>query len=129
MKKLSRNLLVLVLLTTIIASCGTKQNGQLIGVLERPVWKGINPYGMVYIPSGTLHIGPSDQDVSRTFIQRPKTISIQGFYMDDTEITNNEWRQFVFWVRDSLAHTAMGNLMETESGDEVIDWEMELDYS
>ena len=129
MKKLSRNLLVLVTLTFIIASCGTKQNGQLIGVLERPVWKGINPYGMVYIPSGTLHIGPSDQDVSRTFIQRPKTISIQGFYMDDTEITNNEWRQFVYWVRDSLAHTVMGNMMEDDAGDEIIDWEMELDYS
>jgi hypothetical protein len=24
--------------------------------------------------------------------------------MDETEITNNEYRQFVQWVRDSLAH-------------------------
>ena len=29
--------------------------------------------------------------------------------MDETEITNNEYRQFVYWVRDSLAHTILGN--------------------
>jgi hypothetical protein len=41
---------------------------------------------MVYIPSGTLHIGQSDQDVFSTYLQRPKAISISGFFMDDTEI-------------------------------------------
>ena len=96
MKKLLKTSLALLVVATIITSCGTKESGQLTGVLDRPVWKGINPYGMVYIPSGTLHIGPSDQDISNTFVQRPKSISIQGFYMDDTEITNNEYRQFVY---------------------------------
>ena len=129
MKKLSKTVLVLLTLSIIASSCGTKQNGQLIGVSDRPSWSGINPYGMVYIPSGTLHVGPSDQDVSQTYIQRPKSISIQGFYMDDTEITNNEWRQFVYWVRDSLAHTALGNVMEDdETGEERVDWEMEIDW-
>lgn len=129
MKKLSKTVLVFLTFCIIASSCGTKQNGQLIGVSDRPSWSGINPYGMVYVPSGTLHIGPSDQDVSQTYIQRPKSISIQGFYMDDTEITNNEWRQFVYWVRDSLAHTALGNVMDDdETGEERIDWEMEIDW-
>ena len=102
----------------------------MIGVLDRPTWKGINPYGMVYIPSGTLHIGPSDQDVTSTFIQRPKTISIQGFYMDDTEITNNEYRQFVYYVRDSVAHVLLDNLEENpETGEYEIIWEYEIDWS
>ena len=104
MKNFSKLLVALIGLT-ILASCAQRDNGQLVGVLERPVWRGINPYGMVYIPSGTLHIGPSDQDVNHTLVQRPRSISIQGFYMDDTEITNNEYRQFVNWVRDSIAHT------------------------
>ena len=82
----------LALLVLVLASCGRRENGQLIGALDRPAWKGINPYGMVYVPSGTLHIGPSDQDVSNTFVQRQKAISIQGFVMDDTEITNSEYR-------------------------------------
>jgi len=130
MKKLFKFLLVLTVLV-VVASCGTRQNGQLIGVMDRPSWKGINPYGMVYVPSGTLHIGPSDQDVANTFVQRSKTISIQGFYMDDTEITNNEYRQFVHWVRDSIAHVLSDHYMEGDenSDTEPIDWDYEIDWS
>jgi len=130
MKNISR-LLVALIGITILASCAQRDNGQLVGVLDRPAWNGINPYGMVYIPSGTLHIGPSDQDVNHTLVQRPRTISIQGFYMDDTEITNNEYRQFVYWVRDSIALTRMGYFVEDDDGNEYVDWEMqgELDWT
>ena len=130
MKKILKSLSALFVLFLFITSCGTQENGQLIGVLDRPSWKGINPYGMVYIPSGTLHIGPGDQDVTNTFVQRPKTISIQGFYMDDTEITNNEYRQFVYWVKDSLAHVYLDHYMENEeTGEEMLDWEQEIDWA
>jgi sulfatase modifying factor 1 len=130
MKNLLKASLALLLISVIATSCGTRQNGQLIGVMDRPVWRGINPYGMVYVPSGTLHIGNSDQDVSNTFVQRPKSISISGFYMDDTEITNNEYRQFVYWVKDSLAHVYLDHFYEDPvTGDEFIDWEYDIDWS
>lgn len=129
MKKFSKILVAVLAIITILSSCAERDNGQLVGVLDRPAWKGINPYGMVYIPSGTLHIGPSDQDVNHTLVQRPKAISIQGFYMDDTEITNNEYRQFTYWIRDSLAHDIIGNFLELEDGTELIDWEAELDWT
>lgn len=128
MKKLFKSLFVALALAVVFTACGTKQNGQLIGVSDRPTWKGINPYGMVYIPSGTLHIGGSDQDITSTMIQRPKSISIQGFYMDDTEVTNNEWRQFVYWVRDSLAHTYLDHTMDNDDGDMRLDWDYEIDW-
>ncbi len=128
MKKLFKTLLVALVFAVVFTACGTKQNGQLIGTLDRPTWKGINPYGMVYIPSGTLHIGGSDQDITSTMVQRTKSISIQGFYMDDTEITNNEWRQFVYWVRDSLAHSYQDHFIEDDNGDQRIDWDYEIDW-
>jgi formylglycine-generating enzyme len=112
------------------ASCGRQESGQLVGVLDRPKWKGINPYGMVYIQSGTLHIGGGDQDVNNAMVQRPKAVSIQGFFMDDTEITNNEYRQFVYWVTDSLAHSKLDHFTDNEeSGAQQIDWEQDLDYT
>ena len=128
MRKL--NLSLMVLTVVFIFSCGKKQqDGQVTGVLDRPKWNGINPYGMVYVPSGTLVIGQSDQDFFNTNIQKAKSISISGFYMDETEITNNEYRQFVYWVRDSLAHAALGHFVESEDGtSENIDWEQEIDW-
>jgi gliding motility-associated lipoprotein GldK len=112
-----------------VVSCGQRENGQLLGVQKRPAWKGINPYGMVYVPSGTLHIGPSDQDVSNTFVQRQKAVSVSGFFMDDTEITNNEYRQFVYWVRDSLAHTYLDHFTEDSEGNERVDWDYAIDWT
>ncbi|MBC7777704.1 MAG: SUMF1/EgtB/PvdO family nonheme iron enzyme, partial [Phycisphaerae bacterium] len=100
MKKLQHSFLLLLFLAALAASCGRSEGGQLVGVTNRPKWKGINPYGMVYVPSGSLTIGSGDEDISRSLVAQPKTISIQGFFMDDTEITNNEYRQFVDWVVD-----------------------------
>ncbi len=127
MKKQALFFVGLVLL--ILSSCGGEQSGELTGVSDRPAWTGINPFGMVYVPSGTLTIGQSDQDVFSTHTQRPKSISISGFFMDDTEITCNEYRQYVNWVKDSIAHTIMGDLEEDEYGNERIIWDYDLDYS
>lgn len=115
----------------VLAGCQTTSgpDGQLIGVSERPAWDHVNPFGLVYIPSGTFHSGPSDQDVNHTLQQRSRSLSVQGFYMDDTEVTNNEYRQFVHYVRDSIAHAALGHFEESETGEEKIDWSYELDWS
>jgi len=123
-----KSLLVLSLFAALFSSCGRKEDGQVLGVLDRPKWNGVNPYGMVYVPSGTLYIGTGDEDISNSYVQRPKSISIQGFYMDDTEITNNEYRQFVYWVKDSLAHNLLDHKIESEDGGESrLDWEAEID--
>lgn len=131
MKSLS-NLSVLLLFASLIVvtSCSKQETGQLIGAQNRPSWGGFNPFGMVYVPSGTLVIGFSDQDVFSTYSQRHKNISISGFFMDDTEITNNEYRQFVEWVRDSVALTNLGEFTEDRFGNEILDWEysQDLDY-
>lgn len=128
MKRQSKALLTLIAFGLFAASCGKKEDGQLVGAKDRPSWKGINPYGMVYIPSGTFHAGASDQDISQTYMNKPRSVSIQGFFMDDTEITNNEYRQFIEWVRDSLAHTLLDHVQETSDGKTILDWEQDIDW-
>ena len=125
MKKFFNPILALSFLAVVLASCGSSNSGELEGVLDRPDWKGISPYGMVYVPSGTAHVGNSDQDITGTYIQRPQRITINGFYMDDTEISNNEYRQFIHWVRDSIAHDILGDFDENGN----IDWELDVDLN
>jgi len=113
-------------------SCGgDTYKGELLGSLNRPNWYHVMPFGMVYVPSGTLHVGPSDQDVNSSLIQRSKSISIAGFYMDNTEITNNEYRQFIEFVRDSIAHHLIGDehLLETADGNEIINWKKQIRWN
>jgi formylglycine-generating enzyme required for sulfatase activity len=48
-------------------------------------------------------MGSNDQDVAWAINSPTKTISVDAFWMDQTEITNNQYRQFVYYVRDSIA--------------------------
>jgi sulfatase modifying factor 1 len=103
-----KNIILVSLIVALLSACGGSGNGELIGVHKRQVWNPTDPYGMVFIPQGSFNMGPSDQDVPFANVTASKTISVGAFYMDETEITNNEYRQFVTWVRDSLAHIILG---------------------
>lgn len=104
-----KKLLYLVVAIIALASCRNTGSGELTGVPDRPKFYQPDPYGMTFIPLGSFTMGTGDQDVPYANVHHPKTISVAAFYMDETEITNNEYRQFVYWVRDSLAHTILGN--------------------
>ena len=97
------------LIITILSSCGNSGNGELIGIQDRAIWQPTDPYGMVFIPQGSFVMGPSDQDVPFANVTAAKMVSLAAFYMDETEITNNEYRQFTDWVRDSIAHRILGD--------------------
>jgi gliding motility-associated lipoprotein GldK len=97
-------------------------DGQLHGVAPGSRWSLPKPPGMVFIPPGTFHMGPSDEDVNYAYTARNKQVSISGFWMDATEITNNEYRQFTNWVKDSIAAKLMGYVKQGADGNEYIDW-------
>jgi len=97
-------------------------DGQLYGVEPSRNWTLPKPPGMVYIPPGTFHMGPSDEDMNFAYTARNKQVSINSFWMDATEITNNEYRQFTNWVRDSIAAKLMGYIKAGTDGTETIDW-------
>lgn len=101
---------------------GAPSDGQLHGVAPSSRASMGRPIGMVYVPPGTFHMGPSDEDVNYSYTARNKAVSINGFWMDATEITNNEYRQFVNWVRDSLAAVEMGYFKTGNAGDTIVDW-------
>jgi len=97
-------------------------DGQLYGVEPSRNWSLPKPPGMIYIPPGTFHMGPSDEDMNFAYTARNKQVSINSFWMDATEITNNEYRQFTNWVRDSIAAKLMGYVKAGTDGVETIDW-------
>lgn len=58
------------------------------------------PPGMVYIPSGTiLFKGSLDSG------NVGKNVSVSAFFIDEAEVTNKQYREFVNWVADSVAVT------------------------
>lgn len=60
------------------------------------------PYGMVEVKRGYLKVGLQKNDSLWGIVSPQKDISVDGFWMDQTEVTNSMYRQFVEWVRDSI---------------------------
>lgn len=134
-----KKLFVYASILALAASCQSSGSGELEGVQDRESGFEANPFGMVYVPSGSFTMGPNDQDVPWAMNSQARTVSITSFWMDQTEITNNEYRQFVHWVRDSLAYRLVGEVIpeyfisEDMYGEAIeppfINWDMELNWS
>ena len=67
---------------------------------------------MELIPRGAFIMGKSEEDQAKVLNAPTKTVTVRSFYMDDTEITNSEYRQFVEWVKDSIARTNLAILAD-----------------
>jgi formylglycine-generating enzyme len=107
-----KKIIIAGLFAALIIGCKNRDTGELVGVQDRGTWFEPDPYGMIFVPMGSFNMGPSDEDVPFAMTAKSKTVSVDPFWMDDTEITNNEYRQFVYWVRDSIARRKLGEEIE-----------------
>ena len=136
MKKVTLCTLIVIIL---LSGCGSSNTGELTGVQGRKKFFEPEPMEMAFIPAGSFTMGPSDQDAVFAMNSLSKTVTVDAFWMDQTEITNNKYRQFVFWVRDSILRTKLGNagiadreyFMTDEEGNviepNIINWEEKID--
>ncbi|HPH56592.1 MAG TPA: SUMF1/EgtB/PvdO family nonheme iron enzyme [Bacteroidales bacterium] len=85
----------------LLASCSSYDNGELTGV-QTSSWNEPNPYGMILIRQGTFELGQSATDSIWGTELPSKKVSVGSFWMDETEITNGQYKQFVKWVCDSI---------------------------
>ncbi len=60
------------------------------------------PYGMVLVKRGSLKMGTEKTDSLWGKQMPQREISVDAFWMDETEVSNSKYRQFVHWVRDSI---------------------------
>ncbi len=103
-------------LTLLLASCGgSGDKGELVGVKGRK-WHPEKPYGMTLVPGGSFIMGKSDDDLANIGDAQAKTVTVRSFYMDETEITNSEYRQFVEWVKDSTIRVRLAILADEVGG-------------
>jgi len=80
---------------------------------------------MSYVPAktfqGSSYIGTASQ---ATYASR--NMSVEGFYISTTEVTNAEYLQFTSYVRDSIAHSLLKHF---KKGTIVIDWSKKINWN
>ena len=101
------SLFILSLFILSLTSCaGSTSNamatgGEITGV-RGSGYSEATPYGMVAVPKGSLKVGLTENDTLWGAGFPAREISVDGFWMDQTEVSNAKYRQFVYWVRDSI---------------------------
>ncbi|MBR1807806.1 MAG: SUMF1/EgtB/PvdO family nonheme iron enzyme [Paludibacteraceae bacterium] len=108
-----KSILPIVALSVLLAGCN-KPAGELVGAGAKGNFKEANPYGMVYIKKGSFMMGSNTQSAIFNQPDNPLMVTVDAFWMDETEITNNEYKQFVNWVRDSIAYRLLVEAGMTE---------------
>ncbi|MBR5324364.1 MAG: SUMF1/EgtB/PvdO family nonheme iron enzyme [Muribaculaceae bacterium] len=100
-----KKLFFIAALAALITSCAPTSSGgnggELVGV-RAMAWGEPTPYGMVLVERGSFTVGSSEEDSIWGTPKNGKPISVESFWMDETEITNGKYKQFLFWVRDSI---------------------------
>ena len=54
--------------------------------------------GLVLIEGGTFTMGRAEQDVTYDWNNVPRRVTVSSFYMDETEITNLHWLEYLYWI-------------------------------
>jgi gliding motility-associated lipoprotein GldJ len=57
------------------------------------------PPGMIAIEGGTFTMGKVQDDVMHDWNNSPNQQHVQSFYMDETEVTNKMYSEFLYWVK------------------------------
>ena len=123
----------------VISSCTNYRGGELTGVPGRARYFEPDPFGMIFVPQGSFTMGINDQDVPWVQNTYSRTVTVDPFWMDETEITNNEYRQFVYWVRDSIMRRMLGEVLddyvisEDQFGNPIdpphLNWDIRIDFA
>jgi sulfatase modifying factor 1 len=142
-----KRITIFLLLLTVIVACGRRGigssiGGELTGVPVGKVWSEPTPYNMVLVTRGSYQMGPGEIDSLWGMSIPTRGVSVDNFWMDEAEITNSQYKQFVFWVRDSIIRERLADpayvgddfykIIEDEYGDPVephLDWSVPIPWT
>ncbi len=103
---------VLPLLAIIFASCGgsssSNESSTTGWAFNDPEWGGFEKLdyegqatgpNLVLVEGGTFTMGLTEEDVTFEWNNVPRRVTVSSFYMDETEVTNSNWKEYLFWLR------------------------------
>ncbi len=83
------------------SSTGWNYNSPRLGGFSYRDYPGMETGpGLAFVEGGRFTMGQTEQDLAT--IERnniPRTVSVSSFYMDETEVSNIHYREYVYWLQ------------------------------
>ena len=139
--KVTKNVIGLMVLVALLCGCSNRKQPSL-KVSEKTGWEYNNPKKGFYkvkteyqgmIPPGTVYVstmsftkGQNENPVSSPVNDLKRRIGTDGFFMDEFEVTNIDWREYVSWLQGVYKHDPRRYILALP--DETV-WRRELEYN
>lgn len=86
-----------------------------------------NPYGTVLIPGGSFTMGQMSEYITAPRNSERRTVTVESFYMDQHEVTNEFWRRYEQWVLKVFGNVKP-ELVDSVRPDTTV-WREEMAYN
>ncbi|MCK5839914.1 MAG: SUMF1/EgtB/PvdO family nonheme iron enzyme, partial [Bacteroidales bacterium] len=97
-----------VVITILLTSCSNKEASKTTGWdYNDPKWGGFEVAdfreqmtgpGLVFVEGGSFAIGATQQDVLFEWHNPPTRVTVNSFYMDETEVANVDYLEYLYWL-------------------------------
>jgi len=140
--KVIKNVIGLMVLVALLSGCGAKRTQPSLKTSEKTGWEYNNPKKGFYnvkteyngmVPPGTVYVstmsfvkGQNENPVASPVNDLKRRIGTDGFFMDQFECTNIDWREYVTWLQGVYKNDPRRVLLALP--DETV-WRRELEYN
>lgn len=137
MNKIAKLGSLLLIFIFILASCknerssttGWEYNNPDNGGFEvYPFMEQITGPGLVLVEGGTFVFGRQEQDVMYEWNNVPRRITVSSFYMDETEISNLDYLEYLHWLERVFIPADLKVVYDNALPDENV-WRDQLKYA
>lgn len=91
----------------LMSSCRKEKSSTTGWALNDTKWGGMERLGyegqetgpgLVLVSGGTFTMGSTEQNVTYSHDNVERRVTVSSFYMDETEITNHQYREYLHWL-------------------------------
>ena len=83
--------------------------------------------GLAFVEGGRFTMGMTEDEIPGMRNNLPRTVSVSSFYMDQTEVANVHYREYLYWLRRAYS-SDYPNLIEAATPDSTV-WRSPLSYN
>ncbi len=84
--------------------------------------------GLVFIEGGRFVMGRTEQDVMGDWDNAPRTVTIRSFYMDETEVRNLDYLEYLHWLYRVFVPADLISVYRQALPDTLV-WRQKLGYN
>ena len=84
--------------------------------------------GLVFVEGGTFMMGQVEEDFIKDWNNVPRRITVSSFYMDENEVTNLDYREYLYWLRRVYDYDYYPEIYKSALPDTLV-WRDKLAYN